>query len=320
MANAARLTLGLGTGSTADKRMRLGYIPKPLVFASRITLGLGDGSTANLRMRFGFSTLAGFPITIPAGKQAVVVAGLPWVPPARSVLEGAVPDVREGDVILCDKVSTPNGYKINMNADGTFNIETGTDPSRQSFVCDVYSLSLSGFYGEFTTTVNNQVPTQTAGIVLSALTVGSAMTPLDLSAFVIDAEGDALTYSVAPGSDPLPAGLTLVGSVISGTPTATTLRNVVIRVTDSVGDYLDLPSIAMGPAEAVESATSGRWYGVDLETGQWSVMELGSIPSTALAVVIDYNAIGSKPGDRNRAINALKALQYYLLRSPWPPV
>lgn len=318
MAYASLATRGYGADGSIALVVRAGFTGGAIPAESLATFGFGQGSSLSSCLTGGYSLYVGVPIIKPAGKQYVVVAGLPWT--GRSILEGADPAVANGDLIICDLVSTPDGYAITMNPDGTFSVAVGGNTARQSFVCDVYSLSLSGFYGEFTTTVNNQVPTQTAGIVLSALTVGSAMTPLDLSAFVIDAEGDALTYSVAPGSDPLPAGLTLVGSVISGTPTATTLRNVVIRVTDSVGDYLDLPSIAMGPAEAVESATSGRWYGVDLETGQWSVMELGSIPSTALAVVIDYNAIGSKPGDRNRAINALKALQYYLLRSPWPPV
>jgi hypothetical protein len=40
---------------------------------------------------------------------------------------------------------------------------------------------------------------------------------LDLAAYCTDPDGDALTYAL---SAPLPEGLTLTGSVISGTPTA----------------------------------------------------------------------------------------------------
>jgi hypothetical protein len=316
MANAARLTLGLGSGSTADKRMRLGYVPKPLVLASRITLGLGDGSTSSMRMRFGFNALPNFPINIPSGKQAILVAGLPWT--GRSILEGAVPVVLNGDVILCDLVTTPNEYPITMNADGTFKIATNTDTSRQSFVADVYRVSSQAFYGEFTTWVNNRIPAQTAGIIVGTMVIGTPIAPIDLSAYVVDSEGDTLTYSIAPGSDPLPDGLALGGSVISGTPLTPVARSVTVRVTDITGDYLDLPPMSMGPTAATVGQV--RYYGIDVVRGDFRVQEQASVPDLAVVISLDMANIGTSNSERNRVLLALKALYSYVLLDTWPPV
>lgn len=57
-------------------------------------------------------------------------------------------------------------------------------------------------------------------------TVDTTITPLDVSSYFT---GSSLTYEVSSGDDPLPNGLTLSGSEISGTPSQEGTSNITIR-------------------------------------------------------------------------------------------
>lgn len=241
--------------------VRAGYSRDPVPAWALATFGYGDGSTFASCVTGGFSTYTGAPIVAPAGKQYVVVAGLPWS--GLSILQDPNPSsdaAQAGDLIICDTVSTPNSYPITMNPDGTFTVDTQTDTSRQSFQVDVSRVSVRKLNGMFTIWVNNLPPIQTGGINYPTLVIGLASVPLDLASFVTDAQGDALTFAVSPRmSEGLPPGMQLAGSVLSGTPSAAVTRTVFFRVTDVPGDYTDIGPLVFNvqiPAPALIGLSS----------------------------------------------------------------
>ena len=72
--------------------------------------------------------------------------------------------------------------------------------------------------------------------------VDSAITPIDVTTGITDGTATALVYTVV-GS--LPAGLTLSSGVISGTPTAVGVSNVIIRVTNGDGGFINRASFEL---------------------------------------------------------------------------
>ena len=219
--------------------VRAGYFPPPIPVCSLATFGFGAGSSIASCVTGNYSVVAGLPITPAAGKQYVRVAGLPWT--GRSILEGATPPVENGDMIVCDLLSSPDQYPITMNADGTFVVAVNGNTARQSFASDVSDLSAHALYGQFTTWVNNRIPVQVSGINYPPMVLALPITALDLAAFIQDPEGDAIVFSIAPGSDPIPPGLAFSAGVISGTPTQAVTASMIFRATDITGDYLDVP-------------------------------------------------------------------------------
>ncbi|MFO1465868.1 MAG: hypothetical protein U1F35_05420 [Steroidobacteraceae bacterium] len=301
---------GYGNGTAAaGTPARRGYAAQPVAHSSLATRGYGAGSTIAAVARRGYAGAPNLPISPPAGKQLVVVAGLPWVPPARSILEDAVPAVVNGDIIVCDQVSTPNGYAITMNADGTFSIATGTDSSRQSFQSDVYRLSTGTYYGAFTTWANNRIPVATVGLNLPTWIAGLAITPVDLAGYFSDPEADALGYSLVAGS--FPNGVNLVGSVISGVPLTGGAFSATVRVTDITGEYLD--TVISG------SSLVGliRFYNASVKAPN-TILE--SDQDAGLEICVTVNDVFNQLY-RNDLLNAIRAISYYLtLKAPWPPV
>lgn len=86
-------------------------------------------------------------------------------------------------------------------------------------------------------------PPTISGVEDQVVDVGAPFT-YDLSVYVIELDGDDITYALDSGSDPLPAGLTLnANGTISGTAIEVCTRNIAIRVTDRDGqasqDYTD---------------------------------------------------------------------------------
>lgn len=309
MTTATLATAGYGTGGSIAGVVREGYATAALAHASLATFGYGSGASIAAVVRDGYSGFVNLPITVPAGKQAVVVAGLPWTPPARSILEGASPAVANGDIIICDLVSTPNGYAITMSPDGTFSIATGTDTSRQSFAADVYRLVGGTYDGVFTNWVNNRTPSQVQGLNLPAFTTGIAITPIDLSAYFLDIEADGLTYQVVAGA--LPDGLSLAGSIISGTPRIDGAFSATVRVTDITGEYVD--AVISG-----SNLTIGviRFYNWDLHQ-QLLVLESGGNAGTGVCFSINT---GISEAARNDILRGLKALERYISTiARWPP-
>lgn len=83
---------------------------------------------------------------------------------------------------------------------------------------------------QFAFSVVNSAPEFAVAPQLSI--VGRPATPYAINA--TDADGHAVTYSLAPGSD-LPPGITLSGNTFSGVPSQEGLYNVIVTVTDETG-------------------------------------------------------------------------------------
>lgn len=134
-----------------------------------------------------------------------------------------------------------------------------------------------------------------------------AMTPADLS---VDFTGPDLTFALAPGSDALPAGLSLsAGGVLSGTPTVLTgSLNIVIRATNpqsSADSAFTLTVLEMIQdfTATLAGLTTNPTFGPSAETGvaltaggtdysgavpssftyQWKTLESGAIGGATAA-------------------------------------
>jgi hypothetical protein len=129
----------------------------------------------------------------------------------------------------------------------------------------------------------------------------TAMTPLHVSA---DFTGPQITYALAPGSDALPAGLTLsVTGILSGTPTEEVARNLIVRGTNAQGSAdsgfsVTVLAVLLDFTATLSGATANPTHGASAQTGvpltagatgfsgsppgsvtyQWATVESGEIP------------------------------------------
>ncbi len=252
MAYAGLATFGYSAAGHLDGSIALvtrgGFSSQNTVTSSLATFGYGTSGAIKNVVRFGFQITAG--IAVPAGKQIVTVSGLPWSVTAYSILTGASPTVINGDVIMTDLRSTPGNYPITMNSDGTFKIAVNGDTARQSFVSDVYNSSFTVNQGLFTTWVNNNSPVQPNSADDLNFVVGGNIGNIDLNQYILDIEGDTLTYSVDPAT--LPAGVTLVGSSLNGIVTQAGGFTPSVTATDITGDSTNLFPVSMSITVAAD--------------------------------------------------------------------
>lgn len=243
MAYASQVTRGYGSDGTATLALMRGYSTSTGTTYSKVTRGFGiDGTTNNLLLR-GFSVQGGLPFPAPTGKQYITVAGLPWPTGQYSVLQDAAPPAVNGDIIIADINSAPDIYTATVNADGTFLVAVGGDTARESFVCDLYRNATGLKDGVFTTWVNNHLAQQTTVQVPINIDTNIPMQPVNLNSYIIDIDGDTLTYTISAGS--LPNGITLSGSVISGSTDQIGAFTPTFRATDFTGEYVDFQIISL---------------------------------------------------------------------------
>jgi len=242
MAFAGLATFGYSEATHLDGSIALlvrgGWKSSNGTASSIATFGYGatNGAIKNC-VRFGFLITSG--ASVPAGKQNITVSGLPWSANAYSILTGASPAVINGDVMQVDLLSTPGRYPVTVNSDGTFSVAVNGDTARQSFVADVYNSTLAVNQGLFTTWVNNSVPVQpNQADDLTAIN-GFQFGPIDLNNYIVDLDGDVITFTVT-STDTLPPGVTLNGSVLSGTPRRLGGFTPSIVATDATGDSSNL--------------------------------------------------------------------------------
>jgi hypothetical protein len=188
-------------------------------------------------------------LSAPAGQQYIVAAALPWPGGANSVFANISPAVVNGDVWQAPLVASPSpsNYAITQGTDGTFQIATAGDQSRQSFVSNVYDVSVDAWSGTFTSYVNDQSPVCTGlpsspggapGVTTTQ--TGVALTPIDWNTFFTDAENDALTISLSPSSlNSIPLNLGLSSGVLSGSIAAAGTSLLTFRATDIAAEHTD---------------------------------------------------------------------------------
>jgi len=238
MAFAGPTTSGYSAAGHLDGSIALvvrdGYTAAPGTQAALATSGFGANTDIGWIVRSGFCAFPGLAEPIPANKQYKDVAGLPWTPPALSILQGASPAAVNGDVMVVDKVSTPGGYAITLNANGTFAVAVNGDTARQSFLASRFISATGVNDGTYINWVNNVPPAQAFIAAEIDVNVGDNLSPVDLNSYIRDLEGDAITYSIDPST--LPSGVKLSGSIISGIPLVAGGFTPAVTATDITGD------------------------------------------------------------------------------------
>ena len=119
-------------------------------------------------------------------------------------------DILVGDVATCDNTTTPGGFAVTVTSSGRF-LFTGND-SRQSIHC-TFTTGGIPHASDLTLWVNNQAPLGPEPGVTFFIPYNSPMTPVDLSAYCSDPEGDAITVTAL---DALPPGISLISNVLQG--------------------------------------------------------------------------------------------------------
>lgn len=191
--------------------------------------GAGQDSIA----RRGFASYTGLPQPPPAGYQYTVCTSTSFA--GLSLQQGSFPFVVVGDIFITQLVTSPSGYPIQVNGDGTLQIVTGGDTSRQSFQYFIYRVASNSIDGPATIWDHEVAPSWATPIFLINQVVGVPIAPINLASptYATSSSGDALTFAVASGA--LPPGIGLGGGVLSGTPLAFGTFNFTISAMDNAG-------------------------------------------------------------------------------------
>ena len=162
------------------------------------------------------------------------------------------PDCAIGDVFEYeDDTNESADCNVSFETDGDVvltPVAAGNCDGRQTFEIsyeDVSSATTGLFTapstGNFTTDdtiyVNNSAPVCSAPETVTVLTEDAAMTAINLAIYCTDDDGDALTMTET-GATSLPAGTSIVGTSLTGTPTTENEAGVVLTftATDVAGD------------------------------------------------------------------------------------
>jgi len=130
-----------------------------------------------------------------------------------------------------DTSSHPDAGEIDANGNFTYTLWDGVEESPTYTAV----IQLNGAADA------NTGPTAAGGLSDITLTQNVAMAATDLSVDFSDADGDVLTFSLAPSSAALPAGISLSSAgLLSGTPTVTSVAlSIVVRGADGGGLMAD---------------------------------------------------------------------------------
>lgn len=192
-----------------------------------------------------------------------------------------------------------NGTELTITGDapGTVDITvTAEDPEGES-VSDTFTLLVK------------HVPSMPNGGVPNTLVSPSATShEIDLANYIIDLDGDPLTFSVPGNSDPTKASAQFTGSVLSITPLAPGITNLTIRATDSDGNFIeDVVEITVDdPIPTLTEGGIAPAPRLNVQTGLYEV-----------PVVATNNNQFDVPGFRMRVTSALPAgFRLYNATSP----
>ena len=146
--------------------------------------------------------------------------------------------VEANDTTTIDAVTTPDGYAVTEEADGTVRYAAAGATSRQIVNCIVRDVSAAADL-PFEIVFNDLAPTPAPQAFDDPILVRKsvAMTAFTLLPLALDPEGDTV---IATSLNALPTGLSVVASELVGTPTVygrTTDRQ--FRWTDQYGATLD---------------------------------------------------------------------------------
>ena len=164
--------------------------------ASITTRGLVGDRVAGLIKR-GLAAYTGLPEPPASGYQYQVCTTTSFT--GYSLQQGSSPAVVVGDIFIVQLVTSPSGYAIQVNGDGTVEIFSGGDTSRQSFQYFIYRVASNTIDGPGTVWVNEVVPIWALGPVPTNLALGTALVPFSFvtSGYVSSPSGDTLAIALA---------------------------------------------------------------------------------------------------------------------------
>lgn len=228
---------GFGTDGNASTIMLAGWAQQLSIsptYESFVTAGFGIDTNVGTIIRRGFSAYLSLPPAPGVGNQYNDITAIP-APGEISVIQGETPAVI-GDVMLEPQVTLRQGYTLLINGDGSFIIDAGGDTTVQYFPADIFHVAAQAFDGTYTVFVNDPGPQLLQNIPPIIVAVGAAVS-LDLLAagYVSDPIGLGLTSSLVSGNL---AGLSLSGTLISGTTNAPVNNTVSILLTDAALETL----------------------------------------------------------------------------------
>lgn len=204
----------------------------------------GLGTFGNIATIFteGLANNTAFPQPPAAGTQyedqTVLYTGSGY-----SLQRAASPAVQIGDVFITPTTVSPGGYVLQVNNDGTVDVFSGGNTSRQSFPYSRYNLSLNTIDGPATVWINEVAPHWAAPLLLNNLPIGALITAVNLATptYATSPSGDTLAFSLASGV--LPPGINLSSAgAITGTPSILGTYTFTINATDYANSSSPSPS------------------------------------------------------------------------------
>lgn len=241
-----------------------------------LSSGLGSFGNIATILTDGLSTATGLPQPPLTGTQytdqTVIYSGT-----GLSLQQGAIPAVAIGDVLVTPLTTTPSGYTIQVNNDGTIVVYAGGDTSRQSFLYSRYGILTNLTDGPAECWINETPPIWALAITIPPprgtppLYLGMPITPIVLNpGYVASPWGDPLTFSLASGT--LPTGLSLSpDGVISGTPTSVGTFTFTINAADLIPENTVSPlnSITVAIVALTQPAAIVQWENNALNLVSW---------------------------------------------------
>jgi hypothetical protein len=157
----------------------------------------------------------------------------------------------------------PGGLGLSGAGNATFG---GTPTASGTFTFTIRATDSGGNFGDKAFTVTIQSPVTIA--TTSPLPTGTVGTPYSQTFTATGGTGTGYTFALAPGSGPLPSGLTLASSgALTGTPTAAGPFSFTIRATDSGGNFGDKaftvtiqPPVTIANSSPLPTGTVGTSY------------------------------------------------------------
>lgn len=281
--------------------------------ATQTYRGFGGSGGVDARVRRGFAAYTGLPQPPITGYQYETYAGSGaglWLG------SGSSPAVVVGDVFIAQLVTSPNGFQVQINSDGTIDIFAGGNTSRQELLYAIYRVagnvidpptfpSSTGIVW-----INEVGPVWNSALILPNFTsgpivVGTAITvTLQSSLYAVSPEGDPLTFSIASGS--LPAGLSILSGQIVGTPTNAVTTFFTLSATDITGTSMVSPQGSISVQALPPPPVQGMMSFVGLEYFQ------------ALVALRDNGFLATTPNEVNVSQGPLTQAGYVIAQSPSP--
>lgn len=201
----------------------------------------GYGGSLDAIVRRGFASYTGLPQPVAAGFQYEAATTAPYTGSGFSAWSGASPAVAVGDVGIFPLVTSPSSFGIVPNGDGTFEILSAGDTSRQSLLFSLYRVASNSIDGPETIWDHEIGPSWVLPLTVSAIINNPATTiNLAVAPYASSPEGDVLVFALNSGSFPL--GVTLASNgIMTVALTSLLSSSFTISATDITGTAVISP-------------------------------------------------------------------------------